>query len=109
MPLLKADREARARQQHNVVFDYPDFGLHSAAEHDNIGLVKYALKHGQPVNGARDGLLPLHLAAAGNSAQAARLLLDAGADPNAERLAPPRPSRAARPPNRPSFSPSCRA
>ena len=28
MPLLKADREARARQQHNVVFDYPDFGLY---------------------------------------------------------------------------------
>lgn len=97
MPLRKADREARARQQHNVVFEYPDFGLHSAAEHDNIGLVKYALNHGQPVNGARDGLLPLHLACSGGALQAARLLLETGADPNAERLPPPRPSRSLKP------------
>lgn len=97
MPLRKADREARARQQHNVVFEYPDHALHSAAEHDNIGLVKYALNHGQPVNGAKDGLLPLHLACAGGSIQAAQLLLDAGADPNAARLPPPRPSRSLKP------------
>ena len=63
----------------------PDYGLHSAALSGNLGLVKYALDHGQPVNSALDSVLPLHAACAGGNDLVVRLLIDHGADVNAPR------------------------
>jgi ankyrin repeat protein len=59
--------------------------LHSAAITGNLGLAKYALDHGQPVNSALDGVLPLHAAAFGGSDLVVRLLIEYGADVNAPR------------------------
>ena len=64
----------------------PHYGLHAAAASGNLGLVKYALDHGQPVNSALDGLLPLHAACHGGSDLVVRLLIEHGADVNAPRL-----------------------
>ena len=61
-------------------------GLHSAAANGNIGLVKYALSHGQPINSVLDGVLPLHAASSGGSDLVVSLLLEHGADVNAPRL-----------------------
>ncbi|PPQ98409.1 hypothetical protein CVT24_004088 [Panaeolus cyanescens] len=61
-------------------------GLHSAAATGNVGLVEYALEHGQPVNSVLDGVLPLHAACAGGNVQVVKVLIDHGADVNAPRL-----------------------
>jgi len=50
-----------------------------------IGLAKYALSAGQPVNSVLDGVLPIHAACAGGSDAVVRLLLSNGADVNAVR------------------------
>lgn len=65
----------------------PSLGLHSAAATGNVGLVEYALDHGQPINSVLDGVLPLHAACAGGNVQVVKLLIDNGADVNAPRLA----------------------
>lgn len=67
---------------HNTV---PSLGLHSAAATGNVGLVEYALDHGQPINSVLDGVLPLHAACAGGNVQVVKLLIDHGADVNAPR------------------------
>ncbi|KAH7923398.1 hypothetical protein BV22DRAFT_971274, partial [Leucogyrophana mollusca] len=64
----------------------PHLGLHSAAASGDIGLVKYALTHGQPVNSVLDGVLPLHAACTGGRDLVVRLLIEHGADVNAPRL-----------------------
>ncbi|KAG8213749.1 hypothetical protein J3R82DRAFT_10456 [Butyriboletus roseoflavus] len=64
----------------------PHLGLHSASASGDIGLVQYAISHGQPVNSVLDGVLPLHAACAGGNALVVNFLLDAGADVNAPRL-----------------------
>jgi len=64
----------------------PSLGLHSAAATGNVGLVEYALDHGQPVNSVLDGVLPLHAACAGGNIQVVKVLIDHGADVNAPRL-----------------------
>jgi len=51
----------------------------------NIGLVKYALSHGQPINSVLDGVLPLHAASSGGSDLVGKLLIEQGADVNASR------------------------
>lgn len=61
-------------------------GLHSASASGDIGLVQYALSHGQPVNSVLDGVLPLHAACAGGNDFVVKLLIDHGADVNAARL-----------------------
>ncbi len=63
----------------------PDYGLHTAAASANLGLVKYALDNGQPVNSALDGVLPLHAACSGGNDLVVRLLIEHGADVNAPR------------------------
>lgn len=66
-------------------FKVPHLGLHAAAATGNIGLAKYAISHGQPINSVIDGVLPLHAACSGGSDMVVRLLIDNGADVNAPR------------------------
>jgi ankyrin repeat protein len=63
----------------------PHLGLHSAAVSGDIGLVQFALNHGQPVNSVLDGVLPLHAACAGGNDLVVNLLIKHGADVNASR------------------------
>lgn len=67
------------------IFQVPSLGLHYAAASGDVGLVEYALNHGQPVNSVVDGVLPLHAACAGGNSQVVKLLIDHGADVNAQR------------------------
>ncbi|TCD67082.1 hypothetical protein EIP91_000595 [Steccherinum ochraceum] len=76
----------RAEAKYNVTLDFPHLGLHAAAATGNIGLVKYALEHGQPINSVLDGVLPLHAACSGGNDLVVRLLIERGADVNAPRL-----------------------
>jgi hypothetical protein len=64
----------------------PNLELHSAAADGNVGLVHYALTHGQPINSVLHGVQPIHAAAAGGSISAMRMLIERGADVNAPRL-----------------------
>ncbi|EPQ57654.1 ankyrin, partial [Gloeophyllum trabeum ATCC 11539] len=79
-------RTQRAEAKYNVTTDFPHLGLHSAAANGNIGLVKYALSHGQPVNSVLDGVLPLHAACSFGDEIVVKYLIDNGADVNAPRL-----------------------
>ncbi|KAI0644521.1 hypothetical protein C8Q79DRAFT_927649 [Trametes meyenii] len=81
-----SSRTQRAEAKYNVTLDFPHLGLHSAASSGNLGLVTYALDHGQPVNSVVDGVLPLHVASSGGNDMIVRLLVERGADVNAPRL-----------------------
>jgi hypothetical protein len=77
----------------NTRYDHPDYihpvpnlELHSAAASGNVGLVHYALTHGQPVNSVLHGVLPLHAACSGGSVEVVRMLIERGANVNAPRL-----------------------
>ncbi|KAJ9103348.1 hypothetical protein QFC19_004446 [Naganishia cerealis] len=78
--------EKAAEEKYDVVYHYPNLDLHTAAVTGNVGLVHYALTHGQPVNSILHGLLPIHAACSGGSEQVVRMLIDRGADVNAPRL-----------------------
>jgi hypothetical protein len=76
-----------------MVYNYPTYSytvpnleLHSAAASGNIGLVHYALTHGQPVNSVLHGVLPLHAACSGGSVEVVKMLIERGANVNAPRL-----------------------
>ncbi|KAL4074313.1 hypothetical protein J3A83DRAFT_4092172 [Scleroderma citrinum] len=84
--MLSPSRNHRAVAKYNVTTEFPYLGLHSAAASGDIGLVQYALSHGQPVNSVLDGVLPLHAACAGGNDLVVKLLIKHGADVNAERL-----------------------
>ncbi|THU89385.1 hypothetical protein K435DRAFT_761244 [Dendrothele bispora CBS 962.96] len=87
MPVaLRANANFRAEAKYNVVTEFTNYNLHSAAASGNQGLVEYALGRGQPVNSVLDGVLPLHAACAGGDEQVVKLLIDHGADVNAPRL-----------------------
>ncbi|KAJ8076915.1 putative ankyrin-repeat protein [Marasmius tenuissimus] len=75
-----------SQRGHDVVTEFANFELHSAAASGNQGLVEYALGRGQPINSVIDGVLPLHAACAGGHEQVVKVLIDHGADVNAPRL-----------------------
>ncbi|KAG1870471.1 hypothetical protein C8R48DRAFT_698760 [Suillus tomentosus] len=84
--MLAPSRNHRAEAKFNVATEFPHLGLHSAAASGDIGLVQFALNHGQPVNSVLDGVLPLHAACAGGNDLVVNLLIQHGADVNASRL-----------------------
>ncbi|KAG8875056.1 hypothetical protein FRB98_008114 [Tulasnella sp. 332] len=79
-------QQPRVEAKYNVVTEYPNLRLHGAAAKGDIGLVQYALTHGQPANSVLDGILPLHAACSGGSELVVKLLIDFGADVDAPRL-----------------------
>ncbi|KAF9222600.1 hypothetical protein BS17DRAFT_735416 [Gyrodon lividus] len=84
--MLAPSRNHRVEVKYNVTTDFPHLGLHSASASGDIGLVQYALSHGQPVNSVLDGVLPLHAACAGGNDLVVNFLIGYGADVNAPRL-----------------------
>ncbi|KAG6844387.1 hypothetical protein H0H87_007291 [Tephrocybe sp. NHM501043] len=86
MPVAMRTTYQKAEAKYNVTTEFPSLGLHSAAATGNVGLVEYALDHGQPINSVLDGVLPLHAACAGGNVQVVKLLIEHGADVNAPRL-----------------------
>ncbi|SCZ89313.1 BZ3500_MvSof-1268-A1-R1_Chr1-1g01099 [Microbotryum saponariae] len=82
-----AGSSSRHQARLGVTTDYLDLSLHSACANGNVGLVKYALQHGQPVNSVLNGVLPLHAAASSGNEQIVRMLIAAGADVNSPRSA----------------------
>ncbi|KAI8375815.1 ankyrin repeat-containing domain protein [Blakeslea trispora] len=61
-------------------------GLHSAAMNGNVGLVKFALDHGAPIDAVVNGYMPLQLACINeNHIAVVQYLIDRGADVNAQR------------------------
>ncbi|KAI7827661.1 hypothetical protein BC939DRAFT_86401 [Gamsiella multidivaricata] len=63
-----------------------NLGLHSGAASGNLGLVKFALDNGQPIDSAVNGVLPIHAACCSNANVAVVLfLIERGADVNARR------------------------
>ncbi|BEJ17627.1 hypothetical protein CspHIS471_0610280 [Cutaneotrichosporon sp. HIS471] len=81
-----SNKSEKVEAKYDVVLDYPNLELHSAAASGNLGLVHYALTHGQPVNSLLHGCLPLHAACSSGSVSVVRMLIDRGADVNAPRL-----------------------
>ena len=61
--------------------------LNSPLKLSSLGLVKYALSKNQPVNSVMFGLQALHLASASGNLAICKMLVEAGADVNAPRLA----------------------
>ncbi|KAF9091985.1 hypothetical protein BGX23_004703 [Mortierella sp. AD031] len=63
-----------------------NLGLHSGAASGNLGLVKFALDNGQPIDSVVNGVLPIHAACCSNNNVAVVLfLIDRGADVNSRR------------------------
>ncbi|KAI9292305.1 hypothetical protein K502DRAFT_280789, partial [Neoconidiobolus thromboides FSU 785] len=59
--------------------------LHSAAASGNIGLVKFALDNGQPIDSVLNGLLPIHIAACHGQLHIVKYLIEKGCDVNGRR------------------------
>ncbi|KAF9933362.1 hypothetical protein BGZ67_004313 [Mortierella alpina] len=65
-----------------------NLGLHSGAASGNLGLVKFALDNGQPIDSVLNGVLPIHAACCSNAnVPVVLFLIDRGADVNARRHA----------------------
>lgn len=86
MPGISRFKQVAAEVKYNVTTDFPHLGLHAAAATGNLGLVKYALSHGQPINSVLHGVLPLHAACSSGDELVVNLLIENGADVNAPRL-----------------------
>ncbi|WWD18442.1 hypothetical protein CI109_102894 [Kwoniella shandongensis] len=85
-PLYRAHQRILQLLELEYPLPVPNLELHSAAASGNVGLVHYALTHGQPVNSVLHGVLPLHAACSGGSVSVVRMLIERGADVNAPRL-----------------------
>lgn len=88
-PIIRASHRLRRLLSFDEPDDHPpvpNLELHSAAASGNVGLVHYALTHGQPVNSVLHGVLPLHAACSGGNVSVVRMLIERGADVNAPRL-----------------------
>ncbi|CAB4394230.1 unnamed protein product [Rhizophagus irregularis] len=66
--------------------DHNNLGLHSGAAAGNLGLVKFALDHGQPIDSVLNGVLPIHVACINDHVSVVQYLIERGADVNAPRL-----------------------
>ncbi|KAF9174821.1 hypothetical protein BGX21_001045 [Mortierella sp. AD011] len=65
---------------------FQNLGLHSGAASGNLGLVKFALDNGQPIDSVVNGVLPIHAACCSNANVAVVLfLIEHGSDVNARR------------------------
>jgi ankyrin repeat protein len=65
--------------------DHNNLGLHSGAAAGNLGLVKFALDHGQPIDSVLNGVLPIHVACINDHVSVVQYLIERGADVNAPR------------------------
>ncbi|KAG0197456.1 hypothetical protein BGX28_009064 [Mortierella sp. GBA30] len=66
---------------------FQNLGLHSGAASGNLGLVKFALDNGQPIDSVLNGVYAIHAACCSNANVAVVLyLIERGADVNATRL-----------------------
>ncbi|KAF9964283.1 hypothetical protein BGZ70_006685 [Mortierella alpina] len=66
---------------------FQNLGLHSGSASGNLGLVKFALDNGQPIDSVLNGVYAIHAACCSNANVAVVLfLLERGADVNARRL-----------------------
>ncbi|ORX95278.1 hypothetical protein K493DRAFT_260645, partial [Basidiobolus meristosporus CBS 931.73] len=59
-----------------------NLGLHSGAVTGNLGLVKFALDHGQAINSVIKGILPIHAACCSGNVIVVEYLIHRGADVN---------------------------
>ncbi|KAK9761024.1 hypothetical protein K7432_014399 [Basidiobolus ranarum] len=59
-----------------------NLGLHSGAAAGNLGLVKFALDHGQAINSVIKGVLPIHAACCSGNVIVVEYLIQRGADVN---------------------------
>ncbi|KAF9946865.1 hypothetical protein BGZ72_011065 [Mortierella alpina] len=66
---------------------FQNLGLHSGSASGNLGLVKFALDNGQPIDSVLNGVYAIHAACCSNANVAVVLfLIERGADVNARRL-----------------------
>ncbi|KZS90846.1 hypothetical protein SISNIDRAFT_402197, partial [Sistotremastrum niveocremeum HHB9708] len=63
----------------------PFLDIHNAARKGNLGLVSYALANGIPPNAVLEGVQPLHCACVGGWESVVRILIERGADVNAQK------------------------
>ncbi|KAJ1735509.1 hypothetical protein LPJ61_000502 [Coemansia biformis] len=71
----------------DIEFCSADPGLHCAVSRGDIGSICYALLGGQAIDGLRDGLQPIHVAATQSDPAVVEMLLQNGADANARSVA----------------------
>ncbi|KAJ1821929.1 hypothetical protein LPJ56_003155 [Coemansia sp. RSA 2599] len=64
----------------------PDLGLHNAVSRGDVGSIFYALIGGQPVDSLSQGLQPIHIAATQDDPAVIDVLIQNGADVNAQTL-----------------------
>ncbi|GAN08790.1 ankyrin [Mucor ambiguus] len=79
--MLPTSNDAKKEKLKDVLL-----GLHWAATTGNVGLIKFALDHGVPIDSAVNGFVPLQLACiSDNNIAAVQYLIDRGADVNIQK------------------------
>ncbi|ORX90041.1 ankyrin [Basidiobolus meristosporus CBS 931.73] len=80
--LAKPTSPFQKKHTKQTVPGFRNLGLHSAAASGNLGLVKFALDQGQPIDSVVHGLLPIHAACCTGNAAVVEYLVQRGADVN---------------------------